>query len=100
MPGTEEEMQPYPAPRYAWWVAGILAVAYMVGYIDRQALSLMTDMVKADLGVSDSYMGWLNGSFDIFNCCTNTGSPFVRFDVGGPDSPVHHTLGKPNPLIV
>lgn len=66
MPGTEESHQPYPAPRYAWWVAGILAVAYMVGYIDRQALSLMTDMVKTDLGVSDTKMGWLNGSFGFF----------------------------------
>ena len=66
MPGTEETAQAYPSPRYAWWVAGVLAVAYMVGYIDRQALSLMTDMVKADLGVSDSYMGWLNGSFGLF----------------------------------
>lgn len=58
--------QPYPNQRYAWWVAVVLATAYTVGYIDRQALSLMTDMVKADLGVSDSYMGWLNGSFGLF----------------------------------
>lgn len=72
MPGTEagtgtaEEPQPYPAPRYAWWVAAVLAIAYMVGYIDRQALSLMTDMVKADLGASDTKMGLLNGSFGFF----------------------------------
>lgn len=58
--------QPYPNQRYAWWVAILLATAYTVGYIDRQALTLMTEMVKADLGVSDTYMGWLNGSFGLF----------------------------------
>lgn len=57
---------PYPNQRYAWWVASALALIYVVGYIDRQALTLMMDMVKTDLGVSDTRMGWLVGSFAIF----------------------------------
>lgn len=57
---------PYPKPAYAWWVASALSLIYVVSYIDRQALNLMIDMIKADLGVSDTRMGMLAGSFGVF----------------------------------
>lgn len=62
-PTTQE---PYPSRGLAWWTVVVLMTVYIIGYIDRQALTLMIDMVKADLGASDSQMGFLNGSFGIF----------------------------------
>lgn len=62
-PATQEA---YPSRGLAWWVVVVLMTIYIIGYIDRQALTLMIDMVKTDLNVSDSRMGWLVGSFGIF----------------------------------
>lgn len=63
---TDAAEPPYPKPAYAWWVASALALVYVVSYIDRQALNLMIDMIKSDLGVSDTRMGLLGSSFGVF----------------------------------
>ncbi len=38
---------------YAWFVVGVLLVAYIVAMMDRQILSLMVQPIRNDLGISD-----------------------------------------------
>ncbi len=51
----------WPKPKQAWTVLGLLAAAYAVAFLDRVALSLMVDAVKADLKISDGQIGLLQG---------------------------------------
>lgn len=51
----------YPAPRYAWYVVGLLMLANLSAQVDRQILTLLVEPIKADLGISDTQMGLLVG---------------------------------------
>ncbi len=58
---------PYPKPGYAWYVVGVLMVAYIFSFIDRQILALLVQPIRRDLGISDTQMSLLIGfSFAIF----------------------------------
>ena len=58
---------PYPRPRYAWYVVGVLMVAYVFSFIDRQILNLLVGPIRRDLGISDTGMSVLMGfSFAVF----------------------------------
>jgi MFS family permease len=61
--GTEEG---YPSPLRAWLTVGILVVASLVSYVDRQIVAILVGPMKADLHVSDSTIGWLYGIFALF----------------------------------
>ncbi len=51
----------------AWWTVVLLGLLFIVSYVDRLALSLLVEPIKADLGVSDTQMGLLLGaSFAVF----------------------------------
>jgi MFS family permease len=63
--GTPERM-PYPNPVYAWTVVGVLIVAALIAYIDRQVVAIVVDQMKADLNVGDAQIGWLYGVFAVF----------------------------------
>lgn len=52
---------PYPNPVYAWYVASLLTLVYIVAYIDRFILSLLIEPIKASLHLSDFQMGLLIG---------------------------------------
>jgi MFS family permease len=53
--------------RYAWYVAGVLAVANVSGNIDRQILGLLVRPIESDLGITDTQMSLLQGfAFAIF----------------------------------
>lgn len=47
--------------RYAWYVAGLLALAYAVAFVDRQVLNLLVDPIKRDLLLSDTRISLLQG---------------------------------------
>ncbi len=69
------------APRisnaYSNYVLGLLFVVYVFNFIDRQVLSILLDAIKADIGVSDTYMGFLTGfAFAVFY--TFAGIPIAR----------------------
>lgn len=67
----------YPKPTYAWYVVVILFLAFTVSYIDRQIISLLVDPIKADLGISDTQIGLLQGfAFTVFY--TFAGIPLGR----------------------
>lgn len=53
--------QSWPSSRYAWYVVGVLAFAYLVAIVDRQILSLLIEPIRQDLNISDtqvSLLGW------------------------------------------
>ena len=52
---------------YAWFVVGVLSLASIVSYIDRQIINLLVEPIKGDLGVNDTQIGLLQGfSFALF----------------------------------
>jgi MFS family permease len=53
--------------RYAWYVAIVLMVFNTLSFIDRQILGLLVTPIKAELGISDTRIGLLQGlAFGIF----------------------------------
>lgn len=57
----------YPRRSYAWFVVGLLTLAYVFSFIDRQILSLLVVPIRRDLGISDTQMSLLMGfSFAVF----------------------------------
>ena len=54
-------------PAYSWYALSVLVLVYVLNFIDRQILSILANDIKADLGVDDSYLGFLYGTaFAIF----------------------------------
>ncbi len=64
---TPDEHPQFPPPRYAWYVVGVLTLAYVCSFVDRQILTLLVAPIRKDLGISDTQMGLLMGfSFAVF----------------------------------
>lgn len=67
----------WPRPAVAWYATGVLTVAYTLAYVDRQILSMLVGPIKADLGLSDTQVGLLQGfAFAVFY--TLVGIPLGR----------------------
>jgi MFS family permease len=69
-PDFSEEKVGFSNP-YTCYVMGMLFLVYVMGYIDRQLVSVLLESIKADLGATDSQMGFLSGlafaiSYSIF----------------------------------
>lgn len=57
----------WPNPRYAWFVVFLLVLAYAIGVVDRIVIGLLTQPIKADLGLSDTELGVIQGfAFSLF----------------------------------
>ncbi len=70
-------MEPETDLRKSWYVVGILTLAYVSSFIDRQILSLLVEPIKRDLQISDTEISLLMGlSFGIFY--TLLGIPIAR----------------------
>jgi len=66
-PRTAGDEEAWPRPAQAWTAAILLMVAYTLAFVDRQALALLVQPIKEDLGASDTAMSLLYGlSFTIF----------------------------------
>lgn len=67
-PAPQQQTEaPYPAPRYAWYVVGVLTLVYVFSFIDRQIMSLLVRPLRRDLGISDTQVSILMGfSFAVF----------------------------------
>ena len=58
---------PYPRSGYAWYALGVICFAYLFGFMDRIIVGLLTPAIQADLGLSDSQMGIIQGlAFALF----------------------------------
>ena len=56
-----------PAARAAWYAAIVLMLCYALSYVDRVILGLLVPQIEADLEISDTLMGLLQGfSFALF----------------------------------
>jgi MFS family permease len=63
---------------YAYYVLGVLFVVYVFNFVDRQILAILLEDIKADLGASDTAMGFLSGfAFVLFY--TLAGIPIARW---------------------
>ena len=63
--------------RYRRWVLAALTVSYVFNYLDRYVLTILLEPIKAELGVSDAWMGFLIGpAFAVFY--TTLGVPVAR----------------------
>lgn len=63
----DAQSTPYPRRSFAWFVVGLLTLAYVFSFIDRQILSLLVVPIRRDLGISDTQMSLLMGfSFAVF----------------------------------
>lgn len=60
MSPSAELLEP-PDRRTAYGVLALLLAVYVFNFLDRQLLSILIEPVKADLGVSDTVMGFLTG---------------------------------------
>lgn len=61
------EKESYPPRAYAWYVVGVLTIAYIFAFIDRQILNLLVGPIRRDLHISDTKMSLLMGfSFAVF----------------------------------
>jgi len=68
---------PSHSPAYARYVLGILFVVFVFNFVDRQILAILLEPIKADLGASDTAMGFLTGiAFALFY--TVAGIPIAR----------------------
>ncbi len=64
-------------PAYARYVLGLLFVAYVFNFIDRQILAILLQPIKEELHASDTAMGLLTGiAFALFYTCA--GIPIAR----------------------
>jgi MFS family permease len=67
---VDAETDPKPLPEasgYSWYVLGVLVAVYILNFIDRQIVSILAVDIKADLGLTDSDMGFLGGAaFAVF----------------------------------
>ena len=66
-PQEPSEPVPYPPARQAWYAVGVLGVAYIFSFIDRQILSLLVAPIRRDMHISDTQVSLLIGiSFALF----------------------------------
>jgi len=57
----------WPSRGHAWYVVGLLVLAYALAVVDRIAIGLLVEPIKADLHISDTQMGLLQGlAFAVF----------------------------------
>jgi MFS family permease len=67
-----------PSAAYSNYVLFVLFLVYVFNFIDRQILSILIDPIKAELGASDTQMGFLTGfAFAVFY--TVAGIPIARW---------------------
>ena len=50
-------------PAYSWVVLAILCVIYTFNFLDRQLISILTEPIRKELGLSDLQMGLLGGIY-------------------------------------
>ncbi len=74
---------PYPAMSTAWYLVGVLILANILSFVDRQILALLIGPIRADLGITDTEISLLHG-FAFTILYSFLGLPLGRYvDRGG-----------------
>ena len=67
MSETNAASKPWPNPVYAWYVVALLVMSYALGVVDRIVIGLLVKPIKADLQLSDTEIGIIQGlAFALF----------------------------------
>lgn len=53
----------FPSPVVAWFAVGILVLAAIISYVDRQVVAIVVEPMKQDLSLTDTQVGWLYSIF-------------------------------------
>ena len=65
--------------RHAKIALSLLVIVYIFNFVDRQIISILAEDIKADLGISNSDIGFLFGTaFGVFYSCLLYTSPSPR----------------------
>jgi len=73
----DEDDTPFPSGWMAWGIVAAFFIAYIFSFIDRMIIGLLVEPIKADLGLSDTQIGLLQGfAFALFY--TVAGIPIGR----------------------
>lgn len=56
-----DQLSAWPPPSRAWSVVGLFCLMAILSYTDRQILGLLVDPIRADLRISDTQIGVLQG---------------------------------------
>lgn len=67
MSNQSPQNQAWPGTRTGIWTVALLCLAYLLAFVDRTVINLLVDPIKADLGISDTQFGALQGlAFGLF----------------------------------
>lgn len=71
-----------PGALAKWYIVGVLTLVYIFNFVDRQIISVLQEPMRAELGLSDTQLGLLQGlTFALFY--VSMGIPLARWaDVG------------------
>jgi MFS family permease len=71
------DSKPTHSQQAAWYTVGVLTLAYLLSFVDRQILALMVGPIQRDLGLTDTEFSLLHGfAFALFY--TFMGIPIAR----------------------
>ena len=79
-PSTEtlDQATPWPAAGLGWYALTVLVIAFIFSFVDRVLISMLVEPLTADLGLSDTQLGLLQGpAFAVFYALV--GLPIVRW---------------------
>src|SRR6186713_3217301 len=51
---------------YSWYVVGVLMLANVSAFVDRQILGVLVAPIKRDFAITDAQMSYLSAAFSIF----------------------------------
>lgn len=79
---TGVERDGEPGAMAKWYIVGVLTLVYIFNFVDRQIISVLQEPMRAELGLSDTQLGLLQGlTFALFY--VSMGIPLARWaDVG------------------
>ena len=75
---VEQGEAPLVTRGYSSYVLGLLFVVYVFNFVDRQLPSILLQPIQNDLGISDTWMGFLTGFAFVF-FYTFAGIPIARY---------------------
>ncbi|MDJ0929354.1 MAG: MFS transporter, partial [Gammaproteobacteria bacterium] len=67
MATSSVDARPWPSAGRAWFAVAVLVLAFIFSFIDRVIIALLVEPLKADLQLSDTQLGVLQGlAFAVF----------------------------------